>query len=196
MSRRVLQLSFLAAIVAAIWIGKPYFDKWQADRARIGEERSHQIAEERRQASLAIVLPTGVREQWIQALDRAMDERLLLYKGRLRIPNDLTNGYTYVLPSNLQVSCDTDSGVWLTSPDAEEGIALLDPHGRLGGPTTFELLRSGAIDDSFRPELERDVKDSPAAGNLMDEICCRVLDRITSLNRDSRSSRSRNTESD
>lgn len=63
MSRRVLQLSFLAAIVAAIWIGKPYFDKWQADRARIGEERNHQIAEERRQASLAIVLPPSRRLQ-------------------------------------------------------------------------------------------------------------------------------------
>jgi len=184
MSRRVLQLSFLVAIVAAIWIGKPYFDKWQADRARIGEERNHQIAEERRQASLAIVLPTGVREQWIQALDRAMDERLFLYKGRLRIPNDLSNGYTYVLLSNLQIECDTDSGVWLTSPDGEEGIALLDTYG-FGGPTTFEW-----------PELERDVKDSPAAGNLMDELCRRVLDRITSLNRDSRSSRPRNTESD
>ncbi len=185
MSRRVLQLAFLAAIVAAIWIGKPYFDQWQADRARIAEEQPHKISEERRQASLAIVLPIGVREQWIQALDRAMDERLFLYKGRLRIPNGLTNGYTYVLLSNLQIECDTDFGVWLTSPDAEEGIALLDPlrladHARL-------------VDDPFRPELERDVKDSPAAGNLMDELCRRVLDRITSLNRDSRSSRPKPT---
>ena len=52
MFRRVLQLSFLAAIVAAIWIGKPYFDQWQADRARIAEEQLHKISEERRQASL------------------------------------------------------------------------------------------------------------------------------------------------
>ncbi len=177
MSRRVLQLSFLVAIVAAIWIGKPYFDQWQAYRARIGEERSHQIAEERRQASLAIVLPTGVREQWIQALDRAMDERLFLYKGRLRI-RYIKNGYTYVPLANLQVYCDPWFGIQLTSSDAEGAASL-----KLTG-------------DLFGLELDRDVKDSTAVGNLMDELCRRVLDRITSLNRDSRSSRPRNTESD
>lgn len=34
MSRRVLQLAFLAAIVAVIWIGKPYFDQWHKEDYR------------------------------------------------------------------------------------------------------------------------------------------------------------------
>ncbi len=42
-------------------------------------------------------------------------------------------------------------------------IALLDPL-RLAGHARL-------VDDPFRPELERDVKDNPAAGNLMDELC-------------------------
>ncbi len=184
MSRRVTQLAVLAAIVAAIWFGKPYFDQWQADRTRIAadrdriaEERRDQIAEERRQASLAIVVPSGVREQWIQALDRAMDERLLIYKGRLRI-RYIKNGYTYVPLANLQVYCDPWFGIQLTSSDAELAATL-----KLTG-------------DLFGPEIESSVKESPAAGNLMDELCRRVLDRIASLNRDSKSSRPRITESD
>ncbi len=34
MSRRVLQLAFLAAIVAVIWNGRTYFDQWHKEDYR------------------------------------------------------------------------------------------------------------------------------------------------------------------
>ncbi len=135
------------------------------------EPKSEREARREAQSNTATVLPPGVRQQWFAALDRAMNEELSIYKGRVRI-RDLLGGVSYAPIAVLQAECSPLVGISLIAPrggkDVESSINLI---GAWGGAT------GEGVD---LPELGVD-EFSPAALSLMDDLCRHLVDRLETM---------------
>ena len=147
------------ALVAALVIGLAACD----------EPKSEREAPPKRKAlsDTATVLPPGVRQQWLAALDQAMKERLSIYKGRVRMRR-LLLGVTYVPIAALQAECSPFAGIRLIAPprytDEINSITLISRRG----------------DDTWESRLGVG-RSSPAAISLMDDLCRHLVDRLEAM---------------
>ena len=120
----------------------------------------------------ATVLPPGVRQQWFAALDQAMKERLLIYKGRVRIQELFGGGVTYAPITALHAECSPLVGISLIAPrggeDVESSINLVGAWG-------------AAIGQGVSPPELGVGGSSPAALSLMDALCRHLVDRLEAM---------------
>lgn len=122
-------------------------------------------AERDRRAGLdaATVLPSSVRQEWFRQLDRAIDERVLVHDGRLRIL-EYGGAVTYLPLPIVELSCDPLLGIWIGEAGVEEG-------------STMTLI---GFDGLSEPELPVGAT-SPAATQLFIDLCDHLSDEITAL---------------
>ncbi len=111
------------------------------------------------------------RSAYIVAVNRALRERMVVYKGRLRIGGDLLGhpvlGVEYVPIPLISVQCDRFFGVQIKGPGGE---------GDEVGPASMSLtsLFSGDIDRA----LHKIVMEASDGQELLDEVCRMVIDEL------------------
>ena len=123
--------------------------------------------------------PEGVRQAWIVALDEAVATQLVVHRNRIRSV-DVLGTVTYYRRSELRPECSPlTATIWLkppvvvAAPDAAgsgfEGIRLVAQFplpGAFAGPQAVEAPALGVN------------PISPAARDLMDDLCRHLLDLL------------------
>lgn len=118
------------------------------------------------------VLPAGVRETWFAALDEAIKKNIVLYRGRVRMSGEF-GSVSYVPVADIRPVCggflyDISLKLAFGGEEASSfGVDLVGGFGHyaFGGPKPVPAPELGV--NEF----------SPAAMNLMDDLCRRLLDR-------------------
>ena len=151
--KRVVVILILAALATA---GVYVWQREQADKLRQAQERHRQ--------NTATVLAPEIRQAWLAALDKALDERLKMQGNWIQF-KDLGD-VVYVPRQGVIVRCSPYEGVFLES-GSDHRLQLVSLH--------------SSLDPDDRPPIvpRLDVGPlSPAARDLMDELC---LTTITTL---------------
>ena len=114
------------------------------------------------------------RSAYFAAVNRALHERIVVYKGRLRINGSLLGnpmfGVAYVPIPLVSVQCDHIFGVQFRGPGAE---------GDEVSPASMSLIgfKSQAEDRA----LQETVMDASDSEDLLDEVCRMVIDELDRL---------------
>ncbi len=113
------------------------------------------------------------RSAYIAAVNRALHERIVVYKGRLRIGGgvfgDPLFGVEYVPIPLVSVECDF-LGVRVRGPGAEGGEV---------SPASVSLI--GFFSPVEDHALQATVMDASDSAELMDEVCRMVIDELDRL---------------
>jgi hypothetical protein len=111
---------------------------------------------EKRAANAATRLPAGIRESWFTLVDQKLGDRLIAADGLIKFAE--AGGYVTWVPAQLvTVNCSPQIGIWLSYSTSNIGpeVSLVQPR---ESPSFGSGI--GAM--------------SPAAGNLLAEVCKRV----------------------
>ena len=116
------------------------------------------------------------RSAYIEIVNRVLRERILVYKGRLRISDDLPEnlafGFEYVPIPLISVRCDL-FGVQIRGPGGE---------GDEVNPASMTLIGLGmGLGMGLDPALQMTVIKSSDRLELLDEVCRMVIDELDRL---------------
>ena len=156
---------------AVLLVGLAACEEQQRDQTTQSEQRNLD--------QTATTLPLGVRDMWFQTLDRAIDERLVVYKKWAKV-KDLLGGVSYVPLDRMSVHCGWGIGLKLDEEKFLPSVYLITPF------------------TDKEPEIEQEVEEglsylglpapelgvgggSPAAIKLMDDLCRHLIDRLDRL---------------
>jgi hypothetical protein len=162
----ILVVGFLA-----LWVlGSPIRGWWQATT------ESSAPAETPAEFEPGPPLTPDEKAAYIATVRRALHEKLVIYKGRLRLNSDLYSSFffdvEYVPVPLVSVRCSTFSGVSLRGPgDAGEGTLLVG----------LDLLGLDAASED--EEMQERIDSAVDGGEFMDAVCRVVIDELEALSK-------------
>ncbi len=169
-------LLFLAVLAGSLTLGACDEKEAEVTRKAKSEEAKDQKAK---------ILPPGVREAWFAAIDQAMAQKVQIHQGQVTHKigkfEHMLYGVSYIPRSQVGVECGGFmEGVRLLVPPRDE-----DTDGRLTliGSVVESEIYDSLLSPGFgkNPSGKRISHNSPAALNLMKEVCRRAIDLLAKM---------------
>lgn len=162
---RYAYLAILAFGALALWIwqGENIGERWfGSDRATADQPEGED--------EIRRPLMPAEKSAYANAIKAAIREKVMVYKGRVRLSPGILGGTVYVPISLISVSCETLFGVALKTPGSESEQAA-----------PVEMVLVGLFDDNEEGDLQATVDDALDGAEFMDEMCQMVVDELERL---------------
>ena len=160
---RYTYVAILAVAVFVFWV-------WQGENIRGGLLDNDDTATDQPEAETRRALTPAEKSAYADAVRTAIREKVAVYKGRVRLSEDILDGTVYVPIPLISVSCGTFFGVALMAPGSE---------GEQASPVGMVLV--GLFDEDNEGELQETVIDALDGAEFMDEMCRMVVDELERL---------------